>query len=282
MTNRERIEAYFDDQLSTTEKESLLRDIESDPSLKAEFDFQNEVVEGIQNFRKEELITRLNNVEVASVGTSALTKIIGTIGVAAIVTGGLYWYFGSEPSVDLPEDKVEIIEEGTSEQEIDMVTPKEEEPTEVIVIDKASESTNEESSEPASTRRQQAESSADVNVPVMVEPATDGIAAVEDNHDAPESLNSEPVSVTSSADVEIKLDKQYKFHYQVVDGDLTLFGDFNKSKFELIELKTNLGIKLYLYYNELYYELKSDSSEIRPLVPLDNQEVIDELEKRRK
>src|SRR5210317_27817 len=92
MTNKERIEAYFDDQLSTTEKESLLRDIDSNQSLKAEFEFQQEVIEGIQAYRKQELISRLNSVEIASVGNSALIKILGLIGALTILTGGLYWY----------------------------------------------------------------------------------------------------------------------------------------------------------------------------------------------
>ena len=283
MTNRERIEAYFDNQLSTTEEESLLRDIESDSSLKTEFEFQQDIVEGIQAYRKEQLIARLNNVKVASTGTSTLTKVIGTMGVAAIITGGLFWYFDSDKAVQMPVEEIEVVEKSSPVKGNDLETIPAEQNGENIVAEKAGSPTandnNADSNKPVS---KSAESTTpDVQVPDMVEPDSEGISAVDDDSRAPESLSTQSVAVSSSGDVEIKLDKKYNFHYQVLNGDLTLYGEFNDSKFEVIELKTNLGIKLYLYYNNRYFELKNDSEKIRPLVPVESKEIITELDKRR-
>ena len=284
MTNSERIEAYFDEQLSSTEKESLLRDIEADQSLKAEFEFQKQVIEGIQTYRKQELISKLNTIKVGSAGSSTLTKILGAIGIAAVMTGGLYWYFGSDEEIKSVESEIEIASEEPKVPSMTEDTPVAENIDEVAP--EKAETSNEivetESGKAVETAPQEESVNPEINVPEMAEPDSENIAAVEDNHDAPESLKSETVAVSSSADVEIKLDKKYDFHYQVINGDLTLYGDFNDSKFEVIELKTNKGIKLYLFYNERYFELSSDSKDIKPLVPVENKSIINELDRRRK
>ena len=284
MTNRERIEAYFDDQLSTTEKESLLRDIESDTALKAEFNFQNEVVEGIQAYRKQQLITRLNNVKVASFGSSALTKIIGAIGIAAIVSVGLFWYFnGAETSQEV-SPITEIVDVPLKTEEPSAIKPTEEDPTKAEAANEddapnITKKTTKQNNEPVV--KQEQEITPDVNVPEMVEPASEKVDELTDDNIAPESIKSEAIALNSSANVEIKLDKRYNFHYQIVNDDLTLYGDFNESTFEIIELKINSGIELFLYYNKNYFALKDDSDKIRPLEPVDNKLLIEKLDKRR-
>lgn len=283
MTNRERIEAYFDNNLSTTERESLLRDIESDPSLKAEFEFQQEVINGIKAYRKEELIARLDNVQVASIGNATLTKILGAIGLAAIVSGGLFWFYGTDNNERIEsENSIEISEEPkTGTEATEEVADEANMPVEVI--EKAVEETESPGApvEETVSTAQTKDVTPDIVIPDVVEPDSDAITALDDSHEAPESMKTEAVSVTSTANIEIKIDKRYDFHYQVIDGDLTLFGDFDDSTFEVIELKTNLGIKLYLYYNKLYYELKSDTEEIRPLEPVSDNVLVEELNKRR-
>lgn len=281
MTSKERIEAFFDDQLSTTEKEGLLRDIESDQSLKAEYEFQKEVVEGIQAYRKQELIAKLNTIEVASVGSSTLIKILGTLGIAAVVSGGLFWYINNDQVEPNVEEKLEVVEEPTI-QDNDKVPTEAFDKTaadndlqvkEEVVIDNQESNTE--------VIPEISETTPDVQIPEMTEPDSEGISAVEDDREVPVSMKTESLSITSTADVEIKLDKRYNFHYQVVNGDLSLYGDFKDSKFEIIELKTSVGLKLYLYYGERYFELKDDSQEVRPLQPVDNKSVITELDKRR-
>ena len=54
MTNQEKIEAYFDNQLSADEQKDLFSQLESDASLKKEFEFQEEIVEGLKAYRKQE------------------------------------------------------------------------------------------------------------------------------------------------------------------------------------------------------------------------------------
>ena len=89
------------------------------------------------------------------------------------------------------------------------------------------------------------------------------------------------IKLNSKTDVEVKLDKKYDFHYQVRNGGLVLYGNFNESPFEVIELKTNQGINSYLYFKNQFYSLTDKSENINPLVVLTNKELIIELERRR-
>lgn len=281
MTNRDRIEAYFDNSLSTTEKESLLREIETDASLKSEYEFQKDIVEGIQAYRKQELIARLNAVKVASTGQTTLIKIVGSLGIAAVITGGAFWYFNDNTAQDSMN---EVVSENITLEE-SLPSEPESTNTEPVVSDVVPEDNSENKPEQIEVVREAKQkedsSTPDVVIPTMEEPDSEGIAALEENHDAPESMSSESLTISSSADIEVKLSKKYKFHYQVVNGDLTLYGDFDDSKFEVIELRTNKGINLYLFYKDFYYQLKSDSDKIRPLEAVESETLITELNKRR-
>ena len=55
MTNEERIWAYYDDLMSAEEKEQFLKEIESNQSLKEEWELYGKVIEGIQSEGEREL-----------------------------------------------------------------------------------------------------------------------------------------------------------------------------------------------------------------------------------
>jgi len=285
MTNRERIEAYFDNELSSTEKESLLQEMESDSSLKSDFEMQKEIIEGIKAYRKEQLIAKLNTVKVSSVGQASFLKLAGILGAVAIISGGTLWYFYSNNNSIEPEKQEpnqEVVLEDTSPQ----INPEQpaiaEEPTEEVEISKPIEEPVESGSETVrETTKTEQSVTPEAAVPDLVEPDSDATPEIDENPDAPQTIATGTAAVTSTADIVVKLHKKYDFHYQVIGGDLTLYGEFDNSKFELIELNTNLGLKLYLFYDKLYYELKSDTEDIRPLSPVEDNEIIAQLDKRR-
>lgn len=98
MKHIDKVAAYFDNELSEAEKQDFLKELEANPELKSEFEFQQQVVEGIQAARKAELKAMLDNVPVASVGTSSTSIIYKAIlgGAATILVGtGIYWYYFS-------------------------------------------------------------------------------------------------------------------------------------------------------------------------------------------
>ena len=58
MENIQKIEAFFNNELSDSQKEEFLADLKTDQALQSEFAQQEEIVEGIKDYRKAELISR--------------------------------------------------------------------------------------------------------------------------------------------------------------------------------------------------------------------------------
>ena len=284
MNNNERIEAYFNNELPEVDKQQLLRDIDSDTTLKAEYQFQQNVIDGIKAYRKEELIARLDNIQIAS-GPSLLVKTIGIVGMATMITVGGYMWLNKDDNQPIAQDKANDIEQI-------VILP--EETNEIAVTDNNSEPADEEtvSIQPIAesiekeVRIADAESKVTPDMPNIVvpdveEPESGATIDIDEDLTAPEALASSTVRLSTSTDVEVKFSKKHNFHYQVKDGGLILFGDFNGSPFEVIELKTNQGINSYLYFKDHFYSLLSDSEEIQPLITIENKLLIEELQKRR-
>ena len=292
MTNNERIEAYFNNELPEADKQQLMQDINSDASLKSEFQFQESVIDGIKDYRKKELIARLDNIQIVSAGQSILLKTIGVVGIATVVTVGTYMWLNRAEDQGITTDDVTNTEQ--------LLTQPEETQAEVVnEIDPGSAVADEEINEeeqvnkelvavPVETETASIKSDKDdstlvpeVIIPDVQEPETGSSVNVDEDLSAPEAMSSSTIRLRSSTDVEVKLSKKYDFHYQVKDGGLVLFGNFNDSPFEVIELKTNQGINLYLYFEDHFYSLANDSEEIKPLKIIENKQLIKELEKRR-
>jgi hypothetical protein len=292
MTNNERIEAYFNNELPEADKQQLMQDINSDASLKSEFQFQESVIDGIKDYRKKELIARLDNIQIVSAGQSLLLKTIGVVGIATVVTVGTYMWLNRAEDQGITTDDVTNTEQ--------LLTQPEETQAEVVnEIDPGSAVADEEINEeeqvnkelvavPVETETASIKSDKDdstlvpeVIIPDVQEPETGSSVNVDEDLSAPEAMSSSTIRLRSSTDVEVKLSKKYDFHYRVKDGGLVLFGNFNDSPFEVIELKTNQGINLYLYFEDHFYSLANDSEDIKPLLVIENKELIKELEKRR-
>ena len=69
MKHIDKVAAYFDNELSEAEKQDFLKELEANPELKSEFEFQQQVVEGIQAARKAELKAMLDKLEPKLVST---------------------------------------------------------------------------------------------------------------------------------------------------------------------------------------------------------------------
>jgi hypothetical protein len=298
MTNNERIEAYFNNKLTESDRQQLMQDIDSDASLKSEFQFQENVIDGIKNYRKRELIARLDNIQVASTGQSLLLKAIGAVGIATVVTVGTYMWINRAEDQPITNEEVnnteqlvvqpEETQEGVVNEIPDnpVVEEEEEDTTGDVVADADDTEANNakaDTSKPAAIPPAKDDSAV---VPIIVipevdEPETAASVNVDEDLSAPEAMASSSIRLRSSTDVEVKLSKKYDFHYQVKDGGLILFGKFNDSPFEVIELKTNQGINSYLYFEEHFYSLVNVSQQIMPLIQIENKQLIKELEKRR-
>lgn len=286
MTNNERIEAYFNNELPEADKQQLMQDINSDASLKSEFQFQESVIDGIKDYRKQELIASLDNIQVVSTGQSILLKSIGAVGIAAVVTIGTYmWVNRTDDSLLAPEETNNTEQLVAQPEETQDEVVKEIKPNSIIEEERVN---NELIAEPVITESVSVKSDddkspaiPDITIPEVQEPESGTSVDVDEDLSAPDAMASSTIRLRSSTDVEVKLSKKYDFHYQVKNGRLILFGNFNKSPFEVIELKTNQGISSYLYFENHFYTLANNSEEIKPLIVIVNEQLIKQLEKRR-
>lgn len=287
MTNYERIEAYLNNELSESEGQQLMQDVNSDPSLKSEFQFQESVIDGIKDYRKKELIARLDNIQVASTGQSMLLKAIGLVGIATVVSVGTYFWVNSGDDLPINIEETNNTEqivtqpEEAQEAAIDEIKKDDIAEEEAVTTETVAETVDSTPAVTATPKEDKPTVIPDVVIPDVEEPESGTSLDVEEDLSAPEAMAASSIRLRSSTDVEVKLNKKYDFHYQVKNGGLILYGNFNNSPFEVIELNTNQGINSYLYFENHFYSLANDSEEIKPLKAIENKELIKELEKRR-
>ena len=113
MNNFEKIEAYFNNELSSSEKNEFLNEIESNSELKSEYNFQNDIINGIKEARKAELKAMLDKVPIDSTGTASTSLYKVFVGGAAtILIGTSIWYdVNSDSEVSTSENKIEVVNE---------------------------------------------------------------------------------------------------------------------------------------------------------------------------
>lgn len=282
MENSELINAYFDGELSEIEKESFIKNLDQDPILKQEFNLQSQIIEGIKSARKAELIARLDAV---SIGTSGTTQRLnwGKMSViGGVVLLGILTYYSLQ---NTQTETTQVAPKEVSES-IDSLIPSESVLSEVDVNKSENESVSADDqkvSKPAVKAQEKvAIQKPDINKPELVEPLE--IESDEESELIPESgfADESPIKL-SNIDIEVdNSKKRYSFHYQIKEGKLFLFGDFDKGLYEILEFNSSEGKILYLYYKQSYYDLKQSASEITALKEISEPALINKLENVRK
>jgi cytoskeletal protein RodZ len=73
-----------------------------------------------------------------------------------------------------------------------------------------------------------------------------------------------------------------KFFYQYFSNKLTLYGNFDEIVYELLELNTNDGKKLYIYFNDKFFQINTAQTELTPLKEIADSSLVRELNYLRK
>lgn len=94
----ELIDAYLSGHLSPQESDQLMQLLEKDPSLKEEFNLQQDMVNAIRNHRKMQLKSRLDNIEVGtgagySLPSAAALKMVAGAALLALLGGGSWFAY---------------------------------------------------------------------------------------------------------------------------------------------------------------------------------------------
>ncbi|MDN5199990.1 hypothetical protein QQ008_01425 [Fulvivirgaceae bacterium BMA10] len=289
------IESYLDDDMSQTEKFEFENALQKDPLLKNEFEFQQDIIQSIKDYRVAELKSRLDAIEVGTGGTFSFLKIGSAVVVAALIGWGIYYFNNNAP---IEENTTIAKNTENTEQETSTDKPVEHTPTEEVT------ETSEASINEVETAKddQKPESTAEND---QVEDATENSPIEEDKNKEEEVVITLPEVVEEFDDYENKQtadgitipeshlekvtdtflpkteveeldDNRYAFHYQFYNNKLYLYGEF-ENKYEILELNTPSGISLYMFYKDNFYHIKQSQEKVTPLVELKDKNLIESL-----
>ncbi len=265
--------------MTEQEMKAFEAEVSQNPEMSREFEFQQEIIETIKEYRKAELKAHLDTIPVGGgLALTAATKIASSIVIVAGIGIGSYFIFGDKDPSQTTENIVPpTTEEIPTENEpipVDQTESEEiaEEPVEEQVSEEQTPTT--ESSTPAETEEVVA------NNPTPVTP--DVIESFEDEEsqdstmEIPENeLENAGRMRGSQFEVSIASYGNYDFHYRFDQGKLFLFGDiFKEETYEILEIKSKPELGLFLYFQDKYYEVERDQKIVTKLEEIDDDEVL--------
>lgn len=301
---RQLIDDYLSDNISIENKAVVEHRIATDPEFKSEFELQKNIVNAIKTTRRLELKTRLENINVPWYQTIPNTwKIAATITVASLTTISAYFYFNQDllqtnkleltsndtveittddrviptkPSIQIPEipdettDSPEDLGDEGAKKSVEKPTARAEE---TVTPPPASPQEAEELEIPEANRE------AEVVVPDIVDEyeGAQDLNMDEATEDNLNNLTPAREDLYSKTEVKTLQHKKYNFHYKLSEGVLTLYGNFEDIPYEILEINSSDGKRLFLNYKNNYYML-INTGEISPLNPVTDTALINELE----
>lgn len=279
MSNFELIDNYLTNRLSEPERAAFEQQLKSDPALKADVEFQATIVEGLKKARAAELKAMLNKVPVNSVPVqfSALKLASGLVGTAVLVST-IYLYFKEDNQPEIPsptptEDSIKQQEQTKEEVKAIEEVTNEDQSTEV--------------NKKTSDKQELSAKAAEKITPTksVTKPKLDVVDPSEDlTESTPTRETIEPPKpglATPAMEVEVdSASKKYSFHYQFVDGKVILFGPFDKSLYEILEINGGTHAT-FLFHKENYFTLDESKHEITPLEVIKDKALIKKLKEYR-
>ncbi len=268
MENMEKIDDYLTGKLNDAERADFEQRLAQEPALKSELATQRVIIEGVKAARKAELKALLNNVPVPPVtGSSsyALKWAAGVVATGAVLTGLYFATVGDKPVPAVVDTPKELAQKAAPDDQpgdaLANPAPAAEEPTappdEKVsrnIKRTADTSAQEKTASQIKTAEKPTLSVMDPSDEVSTE--TDGAEAA--TLDAP---------AVKAAQIEVETDsslKKYNFHYQFASGKLILYGAFDKSLYEILEVNGD-SHAIFLFYKNNYYLLDERQVKITEL-----------------
>lgn len=283
MSKFELIDDYLTNRLSEGDKVAFEQQLASDPSLKADVDLQRNILEGIKKARAIELKTMLNNVPLTGLnGGFSAGKIAATLATVGLVSTALYFYLTADNTSEsvVPQDEVvntEAAQPENPESQPDANSAGD-------VKDEVKEDNAPQADKNAAAASEDKKKK-DVKTPVVADnkPKIEVIDPTEDLPVENEARDAKtegvkPLSITSSH-IAVETDsssKKYNFHYQFKDGKLMLYGSFDKSLYEILEISGD-SRTVFLYFKENYYLLDVNQDKVTALQPIRDSALIKKL-----
>ena len=290
------IAQYLTRRMSEVERVAFEQKISESPQLSQKIEFEKKIAQGIKNYKKGILKSRLDQLELSPSAvetTSIVTKTI-LAGITAVVIGGLSYFMLTPDEILVIENQETMIgNDGMTEDEnakisLDIDTTyailsdkKEDERTSSIT--KYIENTRIKVSKKQSKKGSKSDKVTLQSEVEVVLPDMDGTEMYFDEpfdslQDFSDDLmkNQAQVNSVPELEIEIEMKRTKKLNYIYVGEKLTLIGDFSASPYQIIEDNTIVEKKLYLYFEQEYYVL-TVTSEKKALIPVKDMRLLDYL-----
>ncbi len=288
MSNFEKIDEYLTNRLSEQDRKGFEQQLGTDSALKAEVEFQTQIIEGLKKARAAELKAMLSKVPVESGSVTefpTLKVAAGLIGTAIIVSAG-YLYYADNNKAELPVITTPVEDSIVQSEEAKPNDPEDNNDNDNIIEQpkEPEAAATQQQAQPVKAPRSRPSDNAEASQPVD-RPALD---VIDPSEELTESIptrgntSTKPVLTIPKMNVEVdSSSKKYPFHYQFTDGKMILFGSFDKSLYEIIEINGE-SHSVFLYHKENYYKLDESKNEITPLEPVKDKALIQQLKEYRK
>jgi hypothetical protein len=279
MRNLELIDDYLSNRLKGAEKEAFDKQLAVDPALKSDLDFHKRIIEGIKKSRASELKSMLNKVPVGGTGVTMdfqVMRMAAGFVAAGVIGAAIYMYQRGELP---PFDKAATDFGKKTEQVKPEEKPQQDNTT--------PEANTPESSTPAVTDEPKKESKPEVKkkeeIKSAEKPKLDVTDPSQDVNSDDNAKSNEPSTLRSSeitvSNIQVEMDssnKKYDFHYQFVGNKLMMYGSFDKSLYEVLEVNGD-NHAVFLFYKDAYYLLNEKQSKITKLEPIKDAALVSKL-----
>jgi hypothetical protein len=295
MSNFELIDDYLSNRLRGAEKEAFDTQLQNDPALKSELDLQKQIIEGIRTARAKELKNMLSKVPVAETVTLDFSVVRMAAGLIAAGVAGAALYFYVTRG-ELPPFKKAAGDLNTQTEEIQKQQPIEQDKTEVAPDSSVDPNTNEitpavkedESKKESESRKPGKESQKESEEIKPAEKPKLDVTNPSDELESNDGAKNEPSAgrgaVITPSQIKVELDssnKKYDFHYQFVGNKLMLYGSFDRSLYEVLEINGD-NHAVFLFYKDVYYLLDESQAKIARLQPIKDAGLVNKLREYRK
>ncbi len=289
MTNQqELIDQYHSGNMTPEQIVDFEKQLESNPELKAESNFQSDIINGLREVRKSELKTRLNAIDMNPgwmefVQQSTLVKSFGGVALATLIGSGVYLYAEKQEFTNDNQIAIEISAPQQEELEfnydyIEVANTDESNNVENTLLSQEMKADKSEAEISSAAK----EETSTVPAPKLLTPdfnAPDPNLIEEDGNFEAADLDVLP-SVTTSAKKEIDVStenvKNVNIKYKYYDGKLFLSGDFDKAPYEILEINSARGRRIYIQYLDKYYQVNT-TDKLSDLPEVTDQKLIQEL-----
>lgn len=282
MSNFDLIDDYLTNRLSEGERAQFEAQMESDSTLKTDVEFQRAVLEGVKQARVRELKAILNNVPVGGGLSSGAAggKIAAAVIGAGIIGTSLYFYFKpderqtSQAGAAVTESRNES-KDSTSKAVV--VVPADDNQSASKIAESGKTAT-----QPQQASRKEEPAKEVDNHPAKIEVTDPSDELVNNTSKDTKTVTGENTTLTASKiNVETETgNKKYNFHYQFTDGKLILYGPFDKSLYEILEIHGEHNT-IFLYYKENYYLLDEKQQVVSQLNPIKDATLVKKLKEYR-